>query len=590
MHKKILLVSMLFCLPLLGYVIQDVDLQSLENAYQLTIPLSKIDYPESSIKVYGPLSESNGKYRSKYIIDFEQLKGGKWVKKKFNSFLADEFPGAIGRYFFTKHKNSVRLTLLLKDGNAGLSKKVVGKNIVLKLEKAYGSLIGHESTHANDLTKVPSSNNISDILENLSYSGPKRYIGQKISLNVKDINIDDLLRMIADTSGFNIIISDQVKKLSSQTLSFTGLPWDEALDAILESNKLVAKRKANILMVSTYQELQLEKKAELDLKKQQKIKEPLVPKLFQLNYTDYNSLKGMIANSISEDGKVSYDERTKGLLVVDNERALDLITRLIKSRDYQTPQVLIESKIVEAKENYSKEIGLQNGLSVGYDPVSAIGQANGPGFSFSSAPSAGGSFLGLGISVFRRLKNLDIRLQLMEQENKVKIVSSPKVIVRNKEKASIGTRDTTYFRKENRNADGTATFTFEPLNADLKLEVTPEVINDGSIALDLAIEKTSFGARTLASTDDPPPDSTGRTVNTKVMVENGSTVVLGGIYKIDRSTIKRGVPILQDLPGIGWLFRNANNKNIVKDELIIFLTPRIVNQEMAGFTQRKKNG
>jgi type IV pilus assembly protein PilQ len=260
--------------------------------------------------------------------------------------------------------------------------------------------------------------------------------------------------------------------------------------------------------------------------------------------------------------------------------------KIIELLDTQTPQVLIQSKIVEVSEDYRKEIGLQSGFGFDYDPVANMASVTdaGPGFTFSSAPSSGTdgrTLFGLSIATFKRLNNLNFNLQLMESESKAKIIASPKVITQNKKAASISTNDTTSFQVTSTASNGVTTQSFQEASASLTLDVTPQVTNEGAISMEINLSKNQFGIR---PSPEAPPNKQGRNIKTSVLVDNGSTVVLGGIYTFEKRTSHSGIPFLKDVPLIGWLFRTPFAPSTVKNEMVIFLTPRIINQEEAGLS------
>ncbi|PIP90927.1 MAG: hypothetical protein COW79_05435, partial [Bdellovibrionales bacterium CG22_combo_CG10-13_8_21_14_all_38_13] len=361
----------------------------------------------------------------------------------------------------------------------------------------------------------------------------------------------------------------------------------------------VAKKNGKILIVQSLLRATEDKKLEAESKLQALSNEPLVTKIFPVSYATTKDLTDIIKSYITKErGSISEDVRTNSLIVKDTTEVIEKIRKIIEVLDTQTPQVLIESKIVEVSESYSKEIGLKNGFNFGYDPigapalttgdigVSAVGGTDvGPGFSFSSAPINGESarnLFSLSIGQFGRLVDLNFALQLMENESKGKIIASPKVITQNKKAANLTTSDTTSFSVTN-GAGDTATTSFQEVSADLSLDVTPQVTNEGSIALEISISKSQFGTR---PSPDAPPNKQTRKVKTNVLVDNGSTIVLGGIYSYTKSESVSGIPFLKDIPLIGWLFRTPYAPSTTKNEMIIFLTPRIINQEEAGLADR----
>jgi type IV pilus assembly protein PilQ len=275
------------------------------------------------------------------------------------------------------------------------------------------------------------------------------------------------------------------------------------------------------------------------------------------------------------------DERSNSLIVKDTVDSIDRIKKIIETLDTQTPQILIEAKIVEANENYTKTIGLTNGVSFGYDPVGVVGVPTGPGFSFSTA---GSPALGATIGVYKRLLGLDFKLQLLETESKGRVISTPRVVAQNKKPATITSSQQTSFRVQQvATTTAPALATFQNISADLTLTVTPQVTNDGAISMQIALLKSSFGTR---PSDDAPPNMNRRNINTNVLVDNGSTVVIGGLYQTDTLDTSAGIPFLRELPLIGWLFSRPNSNITQKNELIIFMTPRIINQEQAGLSER----
>jgi type IV pilus assembly protein PilQ len=208
----------------------------------------------------------------------------------------------------------------------------------------------------------------------------------------------------------------------------------------------------------------------------------------------------------------------------------------------------------------------------------------GPGFSFSTAPGAASpTVAGLTIGIYKRLTNLNFNLEMMEQESKVRIVSSPRVVTQNKKPGILTANDATSF-VTNTVVNGAVQTSFSQANALTSLTVTPQVTNDGAINLTVNLSKSSFGA---IPSPGAPPNLATRTINTNVLVENGSTVVIGGLYTNAETEIVAGIPYLKDLPLVGWLFRNPFNTKTDKSELVVFITPRILNQDEAGFSDRR---
>jgi type IV pilus assembly protein PilQ len=535
------------------------------------------------------------------ILDLKNIK----VSPKYlRGIDTSEFPGStvfVSGYKKPGTTNDIRFAIQLRDNVRSILESK-GKNIILNIENRFGvfsqtkmrsteNISGASDTKNQDVVglNVPKSNSVEDILENLTLSGPKKYIGKRISINVRDIPISDLLNMIADTSGFNIIIDQGVAASPPLTLTLTNVPWDQALDTVMSLSKLVAQKNANILVVKT---LAVATKEREDLLVSEKLRqglEPLVTRVFLINYATLADIEPILRDYLTKErGTMQRDERTNSLIVKDTVESIERIKKIIETLDTQTPQILIESKIVEANESYSKRIGLSRGVTFGYDPVKDTSAVipTGPGFSFSTAPTGqAASVAGMTIGIYKRLVNLDLNLQLMESESKGRIISTPKVVAQNKKPATITSTEQTSFRVQQvATTAQPALATFQNIAATLNLQVTPQVTNDGAISMQISLSKSAFGTR---PSPDAPPNIATRNINTNVLVDNGSTVVIGGLYQTGTLETQSGIPFLKDLPLIGWLFKTPYAPDTTKNELIIFLTPRIMNQDEAGLSDRQ---
>ncbi len=542
------------------------------------------------------------------IIDVKNVQSTARVMRAFDT---SEFSGSV--VFVSAYKkpgttSDIRIALQLRD-NVRSILKTGGTQIFVDIENRFGvfdqKLLNQEGQdnqytgekdHASKIN-IPKSQNIEDILENLTLSGRKKYIGKRVSLNVRDVAVHDLLKMMAEASGFNIIVTEDIKKLRPLSLNLNNTPWDQILDTILSLNKLVAKKNGTILMVQTLAEATRDKEAEQEAKKLVEIQEPLVTRIFPISYAQTTDLIKILKEYLTKNrGKITEDTRTNALIIKDTPEIIEKMKKIVELLDKQTPQVLIQSKIVEVNEAYAKEIGLRNGLKVGYDPIgdpvrarSVVGDAAvtpgtdaGPGFVFSSAPANSGdnirNLFSFTVARFRRLVDLDFTLQLMESESKGKIISSPKVITQNKKQAKLKSTKSNSFRKIEGSGEDQVV-SFEEVEAKLELQVTPQITNEGSIILEIELKKEDFGDRPFAN---GPPRRTGNEIKTNVLVDNGSTIVLGGLYEYTKLESHSGVPFLKDVPLVGWLFRTPYAPETSKREIIIFITPRVINQEEAG--------
>ncbi len=534
------------------------------------------------------------------------LKGVESSDRVMRAFDTSEFSGAIvfvSAYKRPSSPDDIRVVLQLRE-NVRSQLKTIGKRTVLTIENRFGALSKNKIAEGDTLKprtvvkkssvkiNVPKSDSVEDILENLTLSGKKKYIGKKITLNVKDLPVSNVLEMIAEASGFNIIQPSSGGK-APMTMNLVNIPWDQALDTMLRLNDLVAQKNGSILIIKTLQEATNEAKARSDAEAKRLESEPLLTKIFPVSYADAKSMETIVSAYITKRGAIQIDERTNSMIVKETQDAIDKIEKILGFLDTQTPQVLIESKFVEIFENHAKSVGLVQGLSFGYDPVTdlstvansagELANGNTGGFSFSTAPIDGDSArdaLGVSIERYGRLTNLNFTLQLLESESKAKIVASPRVVTKHKVPATLSSTDHRSFSVSTTNASG-STNTFEKDSAVLLINVTPQVTNDGAIDLTLGLKKEQFTTRPAPGA---PFDKTSRDLTTNVLVDNGSTIVLGGLYNYATRQDHSGVPFLKDLPLVGWLFRTPYNPTIEKSELVIFITPRIINQEEAGLT------
>lgn len=530
------------------------------------------------------------------------------LKKVLRPIDTSEFKSSvtyISGYQSPTNKSDIRFTINLRD-NVRSKVEYKNNNIVVSLENRFGvfdkmaskdnknKITGKYVDEAGnpldpELINIPKSDSISDIIANIVKSGPKKYIGKKISLNVRNMPVTELLQILSEVSGFNIIVNKDVQKVSDLTLNMVDVPWDEVLDTVLGLSKLVAEKHSNILVVDTLSNATKQKEEELKEKLLSQKQEPLVTKVFPISYAKLEDLVKILQGYITEKrGSVTSDERTNNVIVQDTVEVIERIKRVVELLDTQTPQVLIEAKVVEAEENYGKKIGLrEDGLQLGFN----LGDASAPNFTISSAPgvdtaTAGATMTadngGVGFSPFS-LARLAFNLELMEYNSEVKIISSPRVITENKKVAKISTGETRRIQVQVPNATGAQTNEVEEIEANLTLEVTPNITNDGSIAMNVKISKAGFADGTDGI------NTNTRLVETNVLVDNGSTVVLGGVYSTEERKSQSGIPLLKDLPLLGWLFRTSYNPSTEKKELIVFITPRIINQEEAGLTGRLQN-
>lgn len=426
------------------------------------------------------------------------------------------------------------------------------------------------------------------------------YNGQKLSLNFQSIEVRSLLQVIADFTNFNIVTSDSVA--GSVTLRLQDVPWDQALDIILQAKGLGMRKTGNVLWVAPKDEIAAKEKLDLETVVAVQNLEPLRTQAFQINYGKASDIAaGLIASSsgvgqgvtatriLSSRGSVISENRTNQLFVTDIPSKLEQVQQLISKIDIAVRQVLIEARIVEASDSFGKSLGVKLG---GGGSAGASGDK--PGISLGSSYVAGsaatssGNFVNLpstgalgssspgqfAVSIFGagadRFLNLEI--SALEAEGKGKVVSSPRVVTADQIRALI--EQGTELPYQVASSSGATSIAFR--KANLKLEVLPQITPEGNIILTLDVTKDTVGQSTPAGFAIDT-----KHVQTQVLVENGGTVVIGGIFTESSTDTETKVPFFGDLPGLGILFRNKA-KEIQKREMLVFITPKVIADKVVG--------
>ncbi|WP_286272934.1 type IV pilus secretin PilQ [Thalassotalea hakodatensis] len=410
------------------------------------------------------------------------------------------------------------------------------------------------------------------------------FSGRAISLNFQDIPVRTVLQIIADLNGFNLVTSDTVA--GNITLRLDGVPWDQALDIILKVKGLDKRMEGNILMVAPGDELAAREAQELQAQQQVAELAPLYSEYIQVNYAKAIEFAALVKNEensiLSPRGSVSVDERTNTLLIRDTAQSIEDVKRMVSVLDIPVRQVVIESRMVTVKDNINEELGIRWGVTDTdgeYATSGSIGGTNsannGSVPSLSDrlnvnlpASSAAGS---IAFQVARLADGtiLDLELSALENENKGEIIASPRITTANQKEAYI--EQGVEIPYQEAASSGATSTQFK--KAVLSLKVTPQITPDNRIILDLIVTQDTVSEVTNGSA---PAIDTQR-IGTQVLVNNGETIVLGGIYQQSVINSISKVPVLGDIPYFGWMFRNTNNFN-EKKELLIFVTPRIVTE------------
>ena len=423
----------------------------------------------------------------------------------------------------------------------------------------------------------------------------KKYKGRRISLDFKDADIHNILRLIAEVSRLNIVTSDEVS--GEVTVRLVNVPWDQALEIILKTKGLGQEREGNIIRIAPLTVLEKEKEMALARKKAEQKLEPLKVRLIPVNYGKAEDLVSQVKDLLSDRGTASVDSRTNVIIVKDIVDVLVKAEGLIARLDTQTPQVLIEARIVEANSDFKRDVGIQWGFD--YSQSSANGNPTGLMFpnnwgvrggaddtrndvrGTSSVPSyvvnlpaaAGGGTggaLGFLFGSVANTFNLSLRLSAAEREGKIKIVSSPRITTLDNKTAKI--QQGVSIPISVVSASGVSTVF---VDASLELSVEPHVTADGSIMMKVQATKNEPDFSRTGALGDPT--ILKKEAQTEVLVRDGETTVIGGIYTRKSAENEWGVPLLMHIPILGWLFK-AHGVSDERTELLIFLTPRIVNR------------
>jgi len=428
--------------------------------------------------------------------------------------------------------------------------------------------------------------------------------GEKLSLNFQNIEVRAVLQLLADFNGMNLVTSDTVT--GNLTLRLKNVPWDQALDIILKTKGLGMRQNGNVMLIAPAAEIAAREKQELEARNQLVELEPLYSEIFEVNFakatemaeilttTQGQSTAGSSAGGfLSERGSVVVDQRTNSLLLRDTASNLADVRKLIEKLDIPVRQVLIESRIVIANNDFAKELGVRfgssaksgtlgagtsgslEGLQVPANNLDAVNPTNQAGLrgqdlnvNLPVANPAG--TIALALAKLPLGAVLELELSAMQEEGKGEIVSSPRVITSNQKQATI--EQGTEIPYQEASSSGATSVSFK--EALLKLDVTPQITPDDRIVMDLEVNKDEVGEIFLGV-----PSIDTRSVRTQVLVDNGETVVLGGIYEQTSTQSSTRVPFFGDLPYVGFLFKTNSNENRQR-ELLVFVTPKIIKEGM----------
>jgi len=440
------------------------------------------------------------------------------------------------------------------------------------------------------------------------FSEDKEYEGQRLSLNFQDIETRSVLQLLAETSGKNIVVSDTVQ--GNVTLRLRNVPWDQALDIVMTTKGLDMRQNGNVIMVAPAEEIAARETADLEAQLAIQELEPVYSEFLQVNYAKASDLSELITGTdkgsmLSDRGSIAVDDRTNTLLVQDTAERLQDIRRMVRALDIPIKQVLIESRIVVVNDDFSRDLGVRLGVTGfnedGGDLIVGSGSGAGTDTMINSALSnladpANGTVYPIEVPLLNNRYNVnvpiadaagrfslavlqsdylvDLELTALEAEGRGEIVSTPRVITANQKEATI--KQGVEIPYQQSASSGATTIMFK--EAVLELTVTPQITPDNNIIMDLKVHKDSVGdIISTGGLGGTVPSIDTRSVETQVLVADGQTVVLGGIYETERRETLKKVPFLGDIPFAGALFRSKQRLDN-KAELLIFVTPRILEE------------
>jgi type IV pilus assembly protein PilQ len=428
----------------------------------------------------------------------------------------------------------------------------------------------------------------------------QEFVGERLSLNFQDIEVRSVLQLLADFTDLNIVVSDSVT--GNITLRLNNVPWDQALDIILTTRGLDKRVTGNVMYVAPREEIAARERLELEAQRDQEDLAPLRTEFISVNFTQAESIRQLIYDRdargattgadrrmsfLSDRGSVAVDMRTNTLIIRDTADQIEAIRRLVSRLDVPTQQVLIETRVVIADDNYRRDLGVRFGVSGGRQEgrtnlgtsgtlEGASGITSNLAAGTTGIPSLGDRLnvalpvtdgASIGFSILRPNILLDLELSALQVEGRGEVISSPRVITANGQKATISQGEEIPFLSIDQ---GTSNVEFR--DALLLTEVTPQITPNGNVIMDIKVTKNEVN---FQRTVQGNPTISKREVETQVVVGNGETVVLGGVYEITSLTQLQSVPFFGDLPFLKHLFRNTVNAN-TKAELLVFVTPRVL--------------
>ncbi|MGE5304580.1 MAG: type IV pilus secretin PilQ [Alphaproteobacteria bacterium] len=411
----------------------------------------------------------------------------------------------------------------------------------------------------------------------------KKYTGQKLSLDFKDADIKNVFRLLADVSGLNIVVTNDVNR--KVTLRLVEVPWDQALDLLIDTNGLGKEQIGNVVRISTANQLKTERDQLAAAKKAEENLEPLQTVYFSINYARVKDLEAKVKTLMSKRPEASLvaDDRSGTIMVRDVKKVVDDVRALVAKLDTRTPQVLIESNLIETTPTFARALGNRLTFQIGGTTFSSAAGAEAPFIGntapFPNVPTGLGATISVIQNRFLGFKNLANALEAAENEGNIRIISRPSVVTLNNVASTIRSErilrillptSTNIASGTGASAAGSAVAT-EKVPVGIILTVTPQVSSDGYVLMNINVKSSTLGTQSDGSVI---PDELNREAVSNVLVRDGETIVLGGILKDTSQESERGIPYLKDVPILGWLFKSHRWQKDF-EELMVFITPRI---------------
>lgn len=502
-------------------------------------------------------------------------------KKLTRPLVTKDFQGAVGSIdaYQSPGSNVSRIVVHLRPGVAEPIVQNEGSSLLIVSSESPRESISSTGDPQHSQVKLLSYDSLEEFI-----SGNMQFSGKKISIETDDMEIKDIFKLISEEGGVNLVLTDDVK--GKMSVKLRQVPWDQALIMIMRAKKLSYTKTGSVLRIAPIADIRAEEDDTLKMAESRRKVAPLKVKLIPVSYAKVDELEKQVTKFLSKDrGQVIADPRTSSLVITDVEESIERITKLVQSIDIPPEQVLIEGKVVEASDRFENHMGIDwiasgkpVSVGTGINATTAIGLTPGT----IKSPTAAINF---NLGVLDILGDLTATLALKESEGSVKVLSSPRIVTLHNETAEINQVQELPIITTTPNPGGpaTPTVTFKPVR--LKLGVTPQITNDGGVIMKVEVNREFAGE--VVEQNSQARAINSRSANTKVLVRNGQTAVIGGVYQSDMTESNARVPWLGQLPVVGWLFK-SNSKTTEKNELLIFLTPRILGQ-LDSQTMKKSN-